>query len=500
MKKSRITAAVLAAITTAGLSTLSANAAPANTSNYIQTIVPEVYALTAEEAASGEAVIPVSVYIKGTTDNRITVSAANCQILANETSYTYMRDQLAPNLSYNEQTYTVLGEEFTTKYRPFCFGSVSKGKYSNSTFLSTIRDYCTDRVEGNTIYYNGNDTVKVKISGRVYVNEEGVPAPDSVSHELICPLTVNEDGSASYSFLYADKQGTETTVAMSTGIIPYYQPETLEVGDMIPDINNLISWIGNLDGAKFLGNSDDFPLMETTLRFKNNTPCGIYNITSNQEYCNISATESGTMCDLPLEYRNAAIAVGVESASISTSTLPEYAFFYSHDNKIITAGSIGGQVLADISYTDGSSEDAKNITGAVNANVTPASLFDGSSTATSVTLYCGDTELIRGGSTYIQNVMVGAKGDANLDGTVAIDDAAAILAYYAKNAAGIDASLTDGKNKTLENFAFFLSDINTQSRTGQEGGALTIDDAADILSYYASTAAGITLSWDKFLD
>ncbi len=500
MKKARIIAAAIAVVTAAGLSSLSVNAVTANTSNYIQTIVPEVYALTAEEAASGEARIPLSVYLKGTTADRITVSAANCQILADETMYTYMSDQLAPNLSYDEQTYTVMGEEFTTKYRPFCFGSVKNGRYTNSTFLSTIRDLCTDRVEGNTIYYNGDNTVKVKISGRYYVNEEGVPAPDNVSHELICPLTVNEDGSASYSFLYADKQGTATTVEMSTGIIPYFQPELLEVGDPIPDINNLISWIGNLEGAKFLGNSDDFPLMETTLRFKEGTPCGIYNITSNREYCDISATESGTMCDLPLEFRDAAIAVGVESADMTENTLPEYAFFYSHDNKKITAGSMGATVLADVSYADGTSEAGNDITGAVNALLSPASLYGGTYTSATVSLYCGDTELTLDGNEYIQNMIIGVKGDANLDGMVAIDDAAAVLSYYASNAAGIDASLTTGDKEAIEDFAFFLSDINTQSRTGQDGGILDIDDAADILSYYASTAAGITVSWDKFLD
>ncbi|MBQ8725229.1 MAG: hypothetical protein IJY74_06135, partial [Oscillospiraceae bacterium] len=72
------------------------------------------------------------------------------------------------------------------------------------------------------------------------------------------------------------------------------------------------------------------------------------------------------------------------------------------------------------------------------------------------------------------------KGDINQDGTVSIDDAAIILDYYAKTAAGIDTA------------AIANTDINGD-------GAVNISDATCILTYYAKTAAGLPCTWDDII-
>ncbi len=502
MKKSTSITALLTALAALSAMPVTAGAAMSNTGDYVQSIYLDKYALTAEEAASGEATVHTSVYLKGTTNSRMEFLGGTCQILADETAYTYMRNQYDPMIAYDEATYSYLNGEFTTKYRPFCFGQVSGGSYSSAAFISQIRDYCADPVSGNTIYYNGDNTVRFKMPGRLYVNEEGELAPDNVSHQIVCPLTINEDGSASYSFLYADIYSDHTEVDMATGTIPYYQPELLEVDGKIPDINNLISFAYNpLTPTHFLGNSDDFPLLETDLCFKKDTPCGIYNIVSNQEYCNMAAVESGTSCNLPLAYRDAAVAVGVGGAVLAESQIPDMAMYYSHDNKMITAASMGATLTADVSYTDGTSQSGIDITGTVNARTAPNKLWSeiASVYIDDIRLFCGTTPIIADGSELTQTVVVGKKGDASLDGTVGIDDATAVLRYYAQNAAGLEAKLTSFDNEQDERIAFFLADIDTQSQTLSEGGSIDLGDASSILKYYASIAAGMIVSWDEFI-
>ncbi len=504
MKKTVSIISLLAALSVIGTMPLSAGAEEyADTSDYIQSIQLERYALTAEEAASGEAAIHASVYLKGTTDERIKAQSAQCQIASEDTRYVYMRNSYNPKYTYDEASYSYLGGEFTTAHRPFCFGKVSDGTYSVSAVTTLIRDYCMEPVAGKDIIYEGDDTISFMLPARYYVDENDNMAPDNVAHEIICPLTINEDGSATYSFRYVDIYTTHSVIATMTGTIPYYQPELLEVGEKIPDTNDLVSWLDNplYGGCSFLGNSDDFPLFETDIRFKNDSPCGIYNLTFDDSFCRISVFENENTCILPLQYRTAAVAVGVEKAELSAVDGADYACFYAHDNKMITAGAMGQTYTCDVSYTDGTSENT-DVTGAVNAGTSPSQLMaseDGTYFASAVPVYCGDTQITDADGDTTAKVLIGVKGDVDLSGKVDLEDASRVLSYYAEKAAGLEASLTDDPDSELETLAFFLADTDTQSQSKEQGGVLDLTDASNILSYYASTAADITVSWDKFI-
>ena len=72
------------------------------------------------------------------------------------------------------------------------------------------------------------------------------------------------------------------------------------------------------------------------------------------------------------------------------------------------------------------------------------------------------------------------KGDINQDGTVGIDDATAVLDYYAKTAAGIDTA------------AIANADIDGD-------GNITMSDATYILTYYAMTSAGLPCTWEDVI-
>lgn len=85
----------------------------------------------------------------------------------------------------------------------------------------------------------------------------------------------------------------------------------------------------------------------------------------------------------------------------------------------------------------------------------------------------------------------GLLGDVGRDGSVSIDDAVDVLSYYAKNAAGISVIL--GADEEEHEKTFALADIDSD-------GALTLQDAALILSYYARSAAGITGGWNAVLN
>ncbi|MBQ8724753.1 MAG: hypothetical protein IJY74_03670 [Oscillospiraceae bacterium] len=471
------------------------------------------YALTAEEAASGEAVIHVAAHLKGSTKLTMGPSSIQCGLITNTTDNVYFRNVVNPSeQSGDPVTYEYSGGSFTTAYTPFCFGGFNNnGDYVDRSMSCIVRDVCMDPVNGSTIYYAGNDTITFALPGRFYVNEAGELAQDNVIHNIVCPLTINEDGSATYTYKFAsiftERVDGELVyfaeVDTAVGTIPYYQPELLKEGDMIPDTNARLSWIASSDIERFLGNSDEFPLFETDACFKADSGCGIYPIALEENYCNINLTDDATFKSetLKLQYQNAAVAVGVHNAVLNQIEAPEYALDFADDAKMITAPSMGASITCDMEYVDGLSETIE-VTGAVNAGATPNALWkEAGSTYYNgeVPMLCGDSTINAGGTVLTQAVLIGLKGDANLSGSVGIDDATAVLTYYAQNAAGMTAAFTDDPTSGDEILAYFLADIDTESKTMTEGGVVDIADATSILTYYASTAAGINISWDEFI-
>ena len=503
MKKSISIISVCAALSVLASVPFSADAAgSSHTGDYMATIQLSRYAMTAEEAASGSGSAEVSAYIRGAVKDGLIMRNVQAEVTGYQQFY--MRNLVDISRTSEEKTYSCLGNSFTTAYTPFCFGKLSGGVYSSNTFMFTGRDACMDPISGGEISYMGNDTISFKLPGRYYVDENGNLAQDNVSHVITCPLTVQPDGSATYTFKYADIYYDHVDVATETGVIPYYQPELLEVGGKIPDVNNKFSWMADSNAStSFLGNSNDFPLMQTEAILKKDTPCGIYNLSFNEAFCDFSAEIDGASVHLPLRFQGAAIAVGVETADMSAGgIMPIYACYFAEDTKTITGASVGVDYICDVSYTDGTSEAEKNVTGAVNAGTSPMEIMSGISEKYfigDIPMYCGDTQLTFNGSKNTIKALIGKKGDVNLDGSVGIDDASAVLEYYAKRAAGIEPQLTDDAGSFDETLAFFLGDIDTESQNMNDGGALDISDATCILSYYANNAAGSVISWDTFL-
>ena len=93
-------------------------------------------------------------------------------------------------------------------------------------------------------------------------------------------------------------------------------------------------------------------------------------------------------------------------------------------------------------------------------------------------------------------VYIGVKGDTDLSGLVDVPDAVAVLTYTAKIAAGQEGVIFN-EDENLNKFAFFLADIDTESKEGKNDGnkLMTTEDAVYMLTYTAKTAAGQEPTW-----
>lgn len=93
-------------------------------------------------------------------------------------------------------------------------------------------------------------------------------------------------------------------------------------------------------------------------------------------------------------------------------------------------------------------------------------------------------------------VYIGVKGDTDLSGLVDVPDAVAVLTYTAKIAAGQE-GVVFNEDENLNKFAFFLADIDTESKAGKNDGnkLMTTEDAVYMLTYTAKTAAGQEPTW-----
>lgn len=93
-------------------------------------------------------------------------------------------------------------------------------------------------------------------------------------------------------------------------------------------------------------------------------------------------------------------------------------------------------------------------------------------------------------------VYIGVKGDTDLSGLVDVPDAVAVLTYTAKIAAGQE-GVVFNEDENLNKFAFFLADIDTESKEGKNDGnkLMTTEDAVYMLTYTAKTAAGQEPTW-----
>lgn len=98
-------------------------------------------------------------------------------------------------------------------------------------------------------------------------------------------------------------------------------------------------------------------------------------------------------------------------------------------------------------------------------------------------------------------VYIGVKGDADLSGKVAVEDAIAMLTYYARASVALDASFNEDAD--LNKFAYFLADVDTESKLGMNdpdtGRKISVEDAIYDLTYYARKSAALDPQWPDII-
>ncbi len=174
-------------------------------------------------------------------------------------------------------------------------------------------------------------------------------------------------------------------------------------------------------------------------------------------------------------------------------------FYFSHDDTVLT-GEMLLESASMVVTVDGVAGDAIDVldniqfgytTDEPDTGLTPEQIYkDNGEPYTALPIYAfyvdpdnADAEPILVNTSI--KIYVGVKGDATLDGAANAADAANILMYAASAGAGnSNPKLFTEEYTDVENFAFFLADVNTELKE-ETPTELNAADAAKVLMYAA---------------
>ena len=175
-------------------------------------------------------------------------------------------------------------------------------------------------------------------------------------------------------------------------------------------------------------------------------------------------------------------------------------FYFSVDERELKPSDLFSKF--DIVDEEGTHFDALEAGAVTLDKTTPKKIFDAEGKAycvTEVNAYftdptTADAEPVA--APVNPTVYIGVKGDADLNGIVDVQDAVAILTYYAKTAAAQE-NVAFNEDENLNKLAYFLADVDTESKAGMNNGSelMTTQDAVNVLTFYAKKAANQEPTW-----
>ena len=175
-------------------------------------------------------------------------------------------------------------------------------------------------------------------------------------------------------------------------------------------------------------------------------------------------------------------------------------FYFSVDERELKPSDLFSKF--DIVDEEGTHFDALEAGAVTLDKTTPKEIFDAEGKAycvTEVNAYFtdptkADAEPVA--APVNPTVYIGVKGDADLNGSVDVQDAVKILTYYAKAAAGQE-NVAFNEDENLNKLAFFLADVDTESKAGINNGSelMSTQDAVNVLTFYAKKAADQNPTW-----
>ena len=180
-----------------------------------------------------------------------------------------------------------------------------------------------------------------------------------------------------------------------------------------------------------------------------------------------------------------------------SAVLKEPGFYFSEDNRAFRVEDL---IESVVSIDENGKQTTIDLSQITFKGATPKSTYVQTEKyfAGTIKAYYGDIVAAE------PIVYIGVKGDADLSGRVDRDDATLALTYYSEHSVENPYYLTTSSanrpsDEGLEKLAYFLADINTESKLGEDTSEAIIElnDATNILTYYAEDAVLNNPKWAK---
>ena len=216
-----------------------------------------------------------------------------------------------------------------------------------------------------------------------------------------------------------------------------------------------------------------------------------------------TATTSGSGSETTTTTTSTGTITPVGTTTLEVEVNPAN-FYFSVDERELKPSDLFSKF--DIVDEEGTHFDALEAGAVTLDKTTPKEIFDAEGKAycvTEVNAYFtdptkADAEAVA--APVNPTVYIGVKGDADLNGSVDVQDAVKILTYYAKAAAGQE-NVAFNEDENLNKLAFFLADVDTESKAGINNGSelMSTQDAVNVLTFYAKKAADQNPTWPDII-
>ena len=424
-----------------------------------------------------------------------------------------------PIKSYGLQG-TVIFDKATRELVELAWGNASASSgdlYNFSTFLSNLGSYKTD---GKFFYVlQAGLTAENPTASEGTAVNVSIAIPDEATVKSVAAengLTLQYDAEKNvYYYEFPVKWSEDGTDPAPSGSQTAYRKRFQYLDSTEPEGRNVFSdYVTLEDGWIRVIVSKDAETTTSTTEATTTTTTTAATTTTTAEVTTTTAEVTTTTA----EVTTTTAEVTTTTTSATTTTSSEATTTTSGEATTTTTKgteedkTVSVSLVADASFYFSVDERPFN-----NADLLKATLSDGSDVTNDITFECKTpAELYeKEGKAYCvvemtpyyngealadapkPKVYIGIKGDAQLDGDVDMDDSFEVLQYYSYSAAGRFPTLTDGKDANLEKLAYFLADIDTESKLGKNEGdtALSMDDAFNILQYVSYRAAGRNMTW-----
>lgn len=407
------------------------------------------------------------------------------------------------------------GIEYTTSYKDiFCFGQFSKRSsgyvYTPGTGATTNR-YAEPKGYNigthSNMKYDGNGGVYFTITQTDSTGSQNTVTYSTSNFVDDGELEIGEIemyelpvGGVRLRYKYIDQKTFEEKIYE----LEYDNFDKNSAKDtVLMGYNDKWIWTST-NASKRLGDDDEFSLCEVDAVIQKGTAVGDYTISLGGDTHIKSSSQDYSLSRGNLSTTKATIHI-VDDIKVTDYSINKKLYYYSGSNDVITSKDVVNYVKADV-YVNGSVQNV-DISSGVELSV------DGSSSEVSVSdfVVSGDDKyrfnsypLVYSGYNLVDpdsediltsTVYIGLRGDANLDGAIDSKDAVMILQYYAKKIISSSATISD--DPALEDFIYFLADVDGASKDhGASGSAVDSKDAVKVLKYFAQSIVG-TPSWDN---